>query len=82
MIEIKENSKRTNADRIRNMTDTELAHFCELMRFDENNEIPFCKNLKECDDLLDSDSDIPEYMCEKCMLDWLKSEVQESDTDD
>lgn len=82
MININAKNKQTNADKIRNMSDEELAHFCELMRFDEESKIPYCKNLKECDDLLDSDKDIPEYMCEKCMLDWLKSEVQESDTDD
>lgn len=64
----------TNGDRIRSMSNEKLAHFCELIRFDENNEIPFCKNKKECEEILDEGKEIPGYMCEKCMQEWLERE--------
>ena len=52
----------TNADRIRNMTDEELAKFfdCEACLF------PWCDM---------SCGDIEEIPCRKCILKWLKQEV-------
>ena len=66
---------QTNADRIRAMSDEELAAVLVLEPMEE--KIPFCQNKPECYKLLDENRDIPEEMCAKCMLDWLKQEVDE-----
>lgn len=57
--------KQTNADRIRNMTDEELADFLEDVR-----RFGF-KNLCCNDDLCDSDA------CDCCVHEWLQAEVKE-----
>lgn len=56
-------SKHTNADRIRNMSDEELAdtlfdNCLEVMHIDE---CPYADNVG---------------VCKKCMLDWLQSEAE------
>ena len=61
--------KQTNADRIRNMTDEELAD----MMFESCVEK---MGLEEC---RYSDGGI--YECKKCVLEWLQSEVKEGDSD-
>lgn len=59
----------TNADRIRTMSEKELARFlvsahdCEL-------HIPFCQNRDGCGDALDRGEDLEEQ-CLRCMIDWL-----------
>lgn len=65
-FEIVESDKQTNADRIRNMSDEELADF---------NLCPHMVNWKKgnydtCVHPNDKDS------CKKCMLDWLRSEAE------
>lgn len=65
-FEIVENGKHTNADRIRNMSDEELAEF---------NLCPHMVNWKKgnydtCVHPNDKDA------CKKCMLDWLQSEAE------
>lgn len=65
-FEIVENGKQTNADRIRNMSDEELAEF---------NLCPHMVNWKKgnydtCIHPNDKDA------CKKCMLDWLQSEAE------
>ena len=59
--------KKTRADRIRAMSDEELAaalyHFCD---------VPFCRNLMECKEMLDQDIDIPDEKCIGCALRWLQ----------
>lgn len=56
-------SKKTNAGRIRNMSDEELADtlfasFLEIMKLEE------CTNTDNCG------------VCKRCVLDWLQSEVE------
>lgn len=56
-------SKQTNADRIRNMTDEELADTLfasclEIMKLEE------CTNTDNCG------------VCKRCVLDWLQSEAE------
>lgn len=61
----------TNADRIRAMSDEELAnrmYWC----YAGSDAIPFCKNLPECGKMMDEGSEIPDEKCIGCMLDWLK----------
>lgn len=71
-----EPKKQTNADRIRSMSDEELA---ELLYSIQNLEdkVKFCKNKIECDNILDSGKEIPDNMCKQCLVDWLQSEVEE-----
>lgn len=64
----------TNADKIRAMTDEELANF--LYRFNDIDEkVKFCTNKKVCIDLLDKGDTLPDEWCKECLLEWLKSEV-------
>ena len=66
----------TNADRIRAMTNEELANY--LYQFtDIDCQIGFCKNLPECEVLLDTEEGIPCTMCEKCLLDWLRKPMED-----
>lgn len=65
-FEIVESDRQTNADRIRNMSDEELA---------ESNLCPHMVNWKRgnydtCVHPNDKDA------CKKCMLDWLQSEAE------
>jgi hypothetical protein len=57
------------------MTDEQLCDI--LVRFDsELTGIPFGKNKPECDTLLDN-FQITDEMCKCCMMEWLKSCVEE-----
>lgn len=64
---------RTNADRIRSMTDEELvdAIFKNTLR-DLGEIIPFCKSHERCSDMLESLDGIPEHMCRECLFEWLQ----------
>lgn len=65
----------TNADRIRNMTDEELAeHILSTPAYETC--IKFCKNREECCEIMDMDNDIPEEWCKQCLLEWLQKEVE------
>jgi hypothetical protein len=65
----------TNADRIRNMTDEELAeHILTTPAYETC--IKFCKNREECCEIMDMDNDIPEEWCKQCLLEWLQKEVE------
>ena len=69
------NDIKTNADRIRNMTDEELAeHITSIPSYETC--INFCKNIEDCRELMDMDHDIPEEWCKKCLLKWLQKEVE------
>ena len=61
----------TNADRIRAMTDEELAKLLY-----EIDGLGYCKNLPECGELLDTDTGIPEEKCIGCMLNWLRQPAE------
>ena len=67
---------QTNADRIRNMSDEELAKW--LIQMSEGDDrIKFCKSRPECNADLDEDREIPQERCAECMLDWLCQPVEE-----
>lgn len=67
--------EKTNADRIRAMSDEELAE--NLYRFcDLEERIGYCKNLPECEKLLETENGIPEKKCIGCLLDWLKQPAE------
>lgn len=71
--------KQTNADRIRSMTDEELAQILVSEPIAET--IPFCQNKPECERLLETASGIPESMCVECALDWLQQPVEVVNSD-
>lgn len=62
---------KTNADRIRAMTDAELAQMlCAGV------DIQFCHNLPECAELLDTDDGVPEEKCMGCLMAWLRQPAE------
>lgn len=61
----------TIADRIRAMSDQELADFL-------NKEHDFCKNLPKCHEQLKTDELIPDQWCAACMLEWLRQPVDDT----
>ena len=56
----------TNADRIRAMSDEELAAYWSY-HYDD-----FCPNLPECGEMLNQDQEIPAEKCIGCALRWLQ----------
>lgn len=60
----------TNADRIRTMTDEELAEWLELKVWD----LPWCNDGTPVDDETKICS---KWDCVKCALEWLKQEVED-----
>lgn len=66
----------TNADRIRAMSDEDLAKI--IVAEDVAEKIPFCKNLPQCDVDLETQDGIPQERCIQCALDWLRSKPKEA----
>ena len=65
----------TNADRIRAMSDEELAE--KLYCFtDIDCKILCCKNLAECEKMIDTEDGIPDDKCKRCLLEWLKQPAE------
>lgn len=64
-----------NADKIRSMSDEELAEnlywFCDL-----EERIGYCKNMPECEKLLETECGIPEKKCIGCLLEWLQQPAE------
>ena len=71
---------QTNAARIRAMSDEELAktlyRFCDL-----EERVGYCKNLSECEKLLDTEDGIPEQRCICCLLEWLRQPAKEDENE-
>ena len=65
----------TNGDKIRNMSDKELAENI-LSTPAYETCIKFCKNREECCAIMEMDNDIPEEWCKQCLLEWLQKEVE------
>ena len=64
---------KTNADRIRSMTDEELA--AALLRMLDGDM--YCTNRPECGAMLDTDDGIPDEWCAQCLLNWLRKPAEE-----
>lgn len=65
----------TNADRIRAMSDEELAHI--MIQFtDLDSRIGYCAELPECHALLDTEDGIPASKCEQCLINWLQQPAE------
>lgn len=61
----------TNADRIRAMSDEQLAAYW-ADHYDD-----FCQSKPECGDLLNDDKCIPDHWCVACALEWLRKPAEE-----
>ena len=61
----------TNGDKIRNMTDEELAE--HILKIDQSEYIKFCQNKDEC---CECDVEITTDICKQCLLEWLQKEVE------
>lgn len=71
-------SPKTEADRIRAMNDEELADFLYPMTCGIDPAASFCKNKKECEELMDADKEIPDEWCKKCLLEMLQQPAEET----
>lgn len=70
-----EEPKISNGDKIRRMSDEELAD-AMLEIEDIEAYAPFCGSLTKCDEIMDKGELIPEEMCKQCLLKWLKMEAK------
>ena len=66
---------QTNADRIRVMTDQELAQLIENATSIDGSDF-YCQNKQECYRMLDA-AEIPDEWCVNCVLEWLRKPAKE-----
>lgn len=69
--------RKTNGDRIRAMSDAELADLAFKLNVDEH--INFCKMIPECEEMLDRDEFVDMKKCKMCFVAWLKEPVEEEE---
>ena len=67
----------TNGDKIRAMSDEELAEKIVNTKEAPAYSVPFCGNSNRCDDILDSGETVPDEMCKQCAIEWLQAECEE-----
>lgn len=65
---------KSNADRIRYMSDEEMAKM--IQKYVSLDSSEYCKNNSECENILDNGETIPDEKCEKCIVQWLQSEAE------
>lgn len=63
---------KTNADRLRSMSDEELAK-----ALNNGFDVKYCTNDPACGELLDTEDGIPEEKCIACALRWLRQPAKE-----
>lgn len=68
---------QTNADRIRSMTDEELAELLYSLQTEDLDGM-FCKTEDKCEEMMDSGDEIPKSMCKQCLVKWLRAESEEN----
>lgn len=66
---------QTNADRIRSMTDEELAELLYSLQTEDLDGM-FCKTEDKCEEMMDSGDEIPKSMCKQCLVKWLRAESE------
>lgn len=74
----KEEKIFTIADWIRSMTDEELCDGIYELFHGYDPAAWFCKNKKECGDLMDADKEIPDEMCKACLLEALRQPYEKT----
>jgi hypothetical protein len=72
LAQLEASRPKTIADRIRAMSDEELASF--MAQYCDG----FCQNKKKCRELLDDENDIPEEWCVACALEALRKPIAEA----
>lgn len=68
---------KTNADKIRSLTDEEQVDFIFNLIYCEDPAHWFCTNKKECAAMMAEDGLIPDEWCKKCMLEALQKPYKE-----
>ena len=70
--------KQTNADRIRAMSDSELADLImKLNKHSIDELLHYCKNKALCTGLLINENrPIPSEWCKQCLIEWLQEEAE------
>lgn len=63
-------------DRIRSMTDEELAELLYSLQTEDLDGM-FCKTEDKCEEMMDSGDEITKSMCKQCLVEWLKAESEE-----
>ena len=66
----------TRADRIRSMTDHELARHLFALAINEP-QIGWCRTLDRCIEAMDEPGGIPDEWCLDCILHWLAQPAEE-----
>lgn len=66
----------SNGDRIRAMSDEELADAIVKMACGIDPAESFCQNKEECEDLMDADKEIPDEWCRQCVLAMLRQPAE------
>ena len=69
MIKLKSVRTPTIGDKIRDVSDEEMAEF--ILANDLDDAIHFCKSEPECDAFFDSGGTVTHEMCMKCCIEWL-----------
>ena len=69
----KELPNDTNGNKIRSMSDEELADTLLELGIDNCEKIPFCTNSDKCNDIMDAGELIPDELCRECLINWLQS---------
>lgn len=64
---------KTNADRIRTMTDEELADLLMEIEVFSSTQISFCQCKEWC---IENILNIPHDQCKQCLLEWLKGSAE------
>lgn len=67
---------KTQAGKIRSMSDEELADYIIFVGGGYNEKIPYCKSIPQCTEILDSGRIVPNEMCRECLVKWLQSEAE------
>lgn len=68
--------KQSLADKIRSMNDEELAAFFLQITSGIDPANFYCKNKKECEELMNADKEIPEEWCLKCLAERLQQPAE------
>ncbi len=62
-------------DQIRAMPVYEMADALMAAGADQN--FDYCPSTEECTDLLDKNEEVPQEMCRKCLIEWLREDPHE-----
>lgn len=66
----------TMGDRIRTMSDGELADFIEEVAGLGELYNSICQNKKECCEMMERDELIPDEWCRSCRIEWLRKPME------